>query len=122
MALGNIGKDGKPLGHIDVVLEELSLVGRRLVLRLELEHLGRVEVPVVLLEGPVRVAEEAVVALHAHHVVVVLPAVSCLEDTPQFLSCRARELVGAVGKRAVDAVSALGGLKPVLADLRLVAG
>lgn len=76
--------------------------------------------PVILLECPAGVAEEAVVALHAKHVVVVIPAVPSFEDTTQSFRLRARKLVGAVGECAFCAKATLRGFEPVLADLSLI--
>ena len=76
--------------------------------------------PVVLLECPVVVAEEAVLALHADLTVVELSAVPRFEDSTKLLCRLARELVGPVGEGAVVAKAALRGLQPVLADLGLV--
>ena len=119
-SLSHLGEDGKTLRDVDVILDEVVLIPRPTVHNFQLEQLRGVVVPVVLLECPVVVAEEAVLALHADFTVVELSAVPRFEDTTKLLCCLARELVGPVGEGTVLAEATLRGLEPVLADLGLV--
>ena len=98
----------------------MVLVARRLVHGLELVELRGVVVPVVLLESPVGVAEEAVMALHTDFSVMEFPTVPRFENTTEPLSGFAIELIGSVCKSAFVPKAALRGLQPILADLRLV--
>lgn len=120
--LVDLGEDGQAPSHIDVVFEESVLILRRCVEGLELVKLGRVEVPVILLESPAAVAEEAVDALKAQFLVMVIPAVPRFENTAQFVGGMARKFVRTMRKGAHVTVAALGRVEPILADLSLVPG
>ena len=58
-------EEWQTLSHVDIVLEVLDLIRRRMILSLILEHLWHVVVPVVHFERLCIVAEETVEALHA---------------------------------------------------------
>ena len=98
----------------------MLLVARRDVHGLELVELRGVEVPVVLLESPVGMAEEAVTALHTDFSVMEFPTVPRFEDTTEPLSGFAIELIGSMCESAFVPKAAHRVLQPILADLRLV--
>ena len=101
--------------HRLVVADEGLLVGSTLVLGLQLEHLGLVEVSVELVEAVVLVSEHAALAVHAVLLRVECPAVLGLEHVAITFNGLIGELVLAMGEEARVLVAALGSLNPVSA-------
>ena len=110
--------------HRLVVADEGLLVGSTLVLGLQLEHLGLVEVSVELVEAVVLVSEHAALAVHAVLLGVECPAVFGLEHVAITRNGLIGELVLAMGEEARVLVAALGSLDPVSAKsgLEVAAG